>query len=76
MQDLQARAVWASRAETLRLFGIPHRQLDHLVRQAAIHAVKLGHKRQSVRLFRVEDVDRALTCMSEGREPRKCAERR
>lgn len=65
------KIAWADRRTILRLFSIPQRKLDGLYGIGAIRSAKFGNKQQSARVYRVADVDAALTALAEGREPRR-----
>ena len=61
--------VWARRRMIDHLFGIGWRKLDQFRLEGFIRSVKLGQAKNSARLFRVEDVDRALLAIAAGRKP-------
>ena len=67
--ELVPLPVWARRRTIYHLFGIPGRKLDQLLAEGVVRTVKLGQVKNSARLFRVEDVDRALLAIAAGRKP-------
>ena len=58
-----------NRKTVYHLFGIPGRKLDRLLAEGVVRTVKLGQAKSGARLYRVEDVDRALLAIAAGRKP-------
>ena len=64
---------WANRQMIRRLYGVPEHRLDALVQSGLVRSCKFAHSQQASRLFCVEDVERVLHDLAEGREPQRPA---
>ncbi len=62
---------WGTRRGVREVFELPVRKIDLFVREGWVRTVKFGDARQSTRLFRLADVDAALTALATGHEPKR-----
>ena len=65
----KSKPLWANRQMVRRLYGVPEHRLDDLVHSGLVRSCKFAHSQQASRLFCVEDVERVLHDLAEGREP-------
>ncbi|KXB06565.1 hypothetical protein AKJ51_03440 [candidate division MSBL1 archaeon SCGC-AAA382A20] len=59
---------WADKHAILLMFDLPSRKFKKLVEDGSIRSVKWGEKRQSSRIYKVEDVENALQAKAEGKK--------
>jgi hypothetical protein len=76
MTEHTLNPLWGDARQVAVLFGLSPRRLRQLLETGGLRSLKLGKSRASRRLYRIQDVDRALVALAEGRAPHRQAVRR
>lgn len=66
-QRLAANPKWATAAKIQVLYGVDRRRLSDLVGRGLVKKAKMGKEHQASSLYRVEDLDRFLENVADGR---------